>query len=107
MGFVVGSEVGVAVGATVGATVGAGCGGAGVCRGAERTTTTCLSGTHWTYAPRPSEMTRTGTTTAPRYISGGTSSGRVSPLISISGLPTVTFMSEPGLETSTVLVAES
>ncbi len=50
-------------------------------------------------------MTRTGTTTEPLYIIGGTSSGRDSPLMITSGRPTVTFTSEPGFETSAVRVA--
>src|SRR5579884_925075 len=65
------------------------------------------SGTHCTYAPIPSEMTRTGTKISPRYIIGGTSSGRVSPLIVTSGRPSVTFTSLPGFVTSTVFVAGS
>src|SRR5579875_1977912 len=76
-------------GGRVGVGVGGGGGGGGGEGGIYRNTTTFREGTHWTYAPIPSEITRTGTTITPLYISGGTSSGRLSPLMITSGFPTV------------------
>src|ERR1700685_3629758 len=105
-GVATGAGVGVG-GAVAGGGGGGGVGVGGGVGGIYRTTTTCLSGTHWTYAPMPSEITRTGTSTWPWYMMGGTSSGRDSPLMTTSGLPTVTFTSAPGLLTSTVLLAAS
>ncbi len=52
-------------------------------------------------------MTLTGTTTAPRYIIGGTSSGRSSPFTTTTGFPIVTLTSEPGFATSAVRLAAS
>jgi hypothetical protein len=89
-----GASVGVGVGAgvaggvggiAVGSAVGAGGGGAATYR-----TTTVI--------------TRIGTMTAPPSISGGTSSGRDSPLTITSALPTVTLIALPGFAISIVLV---
>src|ERR1700738_4886104 len=92
-----GTGAGVAVGIATGGGVG----------GKYRTITMRRDGSHSTYAPSASEMTRTGTTSVPRYISGGTSSGRISPLIFTRALPSVTWTCEPPFVAVTVLVAWS
>src|SRR5581483_5216682 len=84
-----------------GVAVGSGAGG-GV-GGMYRTTTRRFFGTHSTYAPMPSEITRTGTSKTPRYMIGGTSSGRVSPLMTTTGLSSVTETVAPLLLAVTVL----
>ena len=101
-------RTGGGAGTTVASGAGGGGGGlGGGVAGTYRTTTTCLSGTHCTYAPIASDITRTGTSTTPWYTIGATSSGRDSPLMITSGLPTVTLTSAPDLESTAVLVAAS
>src|SRR6516225_6797129 len=105
IGFGVGGGVGGSVGATVGTGVGGGVGtGVG---GMYRTTVMRRSGTHWTYPPSASDMTRTGTSSTPLYIIGGTSSGRDSPLITASALPSVTCTDAPVFCAVTVLLFAS
>ena len=55
----------------------------------------------------PSEITRTGTRICPCHMIGGTSSGRDSPLMTTSGLPTVTATEAPDFVAVTVWLAGS